>query len=136
MKLFSWLLVLSLFVLACSEVDTNLLHTVSNGRILYEEHCANCHQSDGSGLAKLIPPLNRADYLLKYQHEIPCIIRHGIDSAIKVNEQVYHLKMPSNPQLTDKDIYYITQFVLYNFTDSHAIINDSEVALQLKNCGK
>lgn len=104
--------------------------------MLYEEHCANCHQSNGSGLAQLIPPLNRADYLVNYPQQIPCIIKFGMDSAIKVNEQVYHLKMPSNPQLTDKDIYYITQFVLYNFTDSHAIINDSEVALQLKNCGK
>ena len=115
-------------------MNTQLLQTVSNGRDLYEVHCANCHQSDGSGLAQLIPPLNKADYLAKQIQQLPCIIKYGMHSTITVNYSVYNLKMPANKMLTDKDIYYITQFVLFQFTELKPVISEDEVKAQFKSC--
>ncbi len=115
-------------------MNTQLLQTVSNGRDLYEVHCANCHQSDGSGLAQLIPPLNKADYITKHTQQLPCIIKYGMHSPITVNNSVYNLKMPANKTLTDKDIYYITQFVLFQFTELKPVTSQDEVKAQLKSC--
>jgi mono/diheme cytochrome c family protein len=127
-------LLITVCIVACYDLNTQLLQTVSNGRNLYEVHCANCHQSDGSGLAQLIPRLNKADYLVNHSKQLPCIIKHGMHSPIIVNHAVYNLKMPENKTLTDRDIYYITQFVLFQFTELKPVTSEDEVKAQLKSC--
>jgi mono/diheme cytochrome c family protein len=137
MKISSIFLSAIIFCLvSCDGVDTQLLQTVSNGRALYEAHCANCHQSDGSGLAQLIPPLQRADFIMKYNQQLPCIMKYGMNSPVTVNNTVYNLKMPANETLTDKDVYYITQFVLFQFSETKLVTSEDEVKAQLKSCVK
>ena len=68
--------------------------TYSQGKRLYSAHCANCHMDDGTGLAKLIPPLKNSDYLKANQDLIPCIIRHGQSGEIAVNGIVFDQVMP------------------------------------------
>jgi mono/diheme cytochrome c family protein len=127
-------LLITVCIVACYDLNTQLLQTVSNGRDLYGVHCANCHQSDGSGLAQLIPPLNRADYLVNHSKQLPCNMKHGMHLPIIVNDAVYNLKMPANKKLTDRDIYYITQFVLFQFTELKPVTSEDEVKAQLKSC--
>ena len=135
MRINKWIYLLSLFTIGCSDTDTRLLQTVSNGKQLYTTHCANCHQLDGSGLAQLIPPLAKADFVSNNQTQVPCIIKYGMQKEIVVNGVAYNLKMPDNPKLSDKEIFYITQFVLYQFTDSSILITEEEVKSQLiANC--
>jgi hypothetical protein len=55
-------------------------------------------------------------------------------SPIIVNHAVYNLKMPENKTLTDRDIYYITQFVLFQFTELKPVTSEDEVKAQLKSC--
>ncbi|MCK5470863.1 MAG: cytochrome c, partial [Cyclobacteriaceae bacterium] len=55
------------------------------GKRLYSLHCANCHQADGAGLARLYPPLKNSDYLISNRRESICGMRHGQKGEIIVN---------------------------------------------------
>ncbi len=69
-------------------------NTYNQGKRLYLAQCANCHMEDGTGLAKLIPPLVNSDYLRLNQDLIPCILRKGQSEEIIVNGVVYDQEMP------------------------------------------
>lgn len=81
----------TLFLISLSSCEDK---TYSQGKRLYTAQCANCHMEDGTGLAKLIPPLANSDYLKNNQDIIPCIIRHGQKGEILVNGIVFNQIMP------------------------------------------
>lgn len=93
--------------------DTKVLQYAIEGKILYENYCANCHQKDGIGLGKLIPPLFESDYMLEDIERTVRIIKYGQEGEIIVNGQVYNQAMPANPKLTDLEIAQIVTY-LYN----------------------
>lgn len=67
----------------------------AEGQRIYAAYCSNCHMDDGTGLAKLIPPLAGADYLLERQGNLACIILKGQQGPIVVNGVVYDEVMPA-----------------------------------------
>lgn len=66
------------------------------GKILYENFCANCHMEDGTGLVEVIPPLAGSDYLVKFPEKLPCMIRKGISGEMTVNGKIYNTEMPGD----------------------------------------
>ena len=48
--------------------DPEVMKFAVNGKRLYENYCGNCHQADGRGLGKLIPPLRDSDYFKASVH--------------------------------------------------------------------
>jgi mono/diheme cytochrome c family protein len=83
------------------------------GKIIYENHCGNCHQNDGLGVGKLIPPLRDADYFQASVHRSVWIMKYGQEGEITVNGQIYNQPMPANPKLTPLEISQISTY-LYN----------------------
>jgi hypothetical protein len=84
------------------------------GKRLYDQKCASCHGDQGEGLARLIPPLAKSDYLIKHREELPCLLRYGQKGPIVVNGVGYNNVMPgyramSPAQLTN----------LLNYIESH-----------------
>src|SRR5690554_4275912 len=65
-----------------------------NGKVLYENLCANCHQVDGQGLGSLIPPLAGSDYMLADIGRTVRIIKFGQEGEITVNGVQYNQPMP------------------------------------------
>ncbi len=104
------------------------------GKHLYNLHCANCHQTDGSGLAKLYPPLKDADYLISNRNAAICSMRHGYKGGVTVNGVFYNQGMPANMNLTDLDIAEIATYVLTEFTDTVQIITIHEVNDIMASC--
>lgn len=103
-----------------------------NGKILYENYCGNCHQADGRGLGKLIPPLREADYFQASVHRTVWIMRHGQEGEITVNGEKYNQKMPGNPALKPLEIAQIATY-LYNIWEmEEGVINASAVEDYLK----
>lgn len=123
-----------LLLCACDQTDTQTLQIANNGRELYTKHCANCHQEDGSGLARLIPPLKDADFISRFPQRLPCVVRNGMDEQVEVNSNMYQLKMPANAKLSDKEIYYITSYVLFKFAGDKQLIPQDSVAAYLESC--
>ena len=137
-------LFLSVLVFACSPKSTNEENTLAqisdpevmkfavNGTRLYENYCANCHQSDGRGLGKLIPPLRDADYFKASIHRTVWIIRNGQKGEITVNGQKYDQPMPANAQLTPLEISQITTYLYNIWGMKEGVISASDVEKYLR----
>jgi cytochrome c551 len=104
------------------------------GKKLYELHCANCHQIDGKGLAKLYPPLKGSDYLLANKQKVICGIRHGQKGPITVNGVEFNMEMPPIPNITDLEIAEIATYVYTEFADSVQIVTIHEIEQIMRSC--
>lgn len=104
------------------------------GRILYRQHCANCHQDDGSGLGKLIPPLAQSDYLQKNPQDVVCIIRYGLQGPVVVNGIEYNQPMPANPQLKDIEIAEIITYINNAWENKGPFVTVQMAQDWLKDC--
>lgn len=104
------------------------------GENLYQTYCANCHQTDGSGLRQLIPPLAKADYMLEDLGRTLCLIKHGAKSRIIVNGIDYQQKMPANEQLTDIEITQIANFIYNSWGNAYGLISIQDVSSKLETC--
>ena len=109
-------------------------HPYQQGQILYENFCANCHMSDGSGLAGVIPPLAGADYWANHQDELACLIRYGISDTIYVNGRQYANKMEGIPQLTDFEIANIINYVNQAWGHQLGRVDIAQIRQQLVDC--
>ena len=92
--------------------DTKVLQYAIEGKTLYENYCANCHQKDGKGLGKLIPPLFESDYM---------------NEDIGVNGQVYNENMPANGQLTNMEIARIMTYIYNIWGNEEGVIDANKV---------
>jgi mono/diheme cytochrome c family protein len=115
--------------------DTKVLQYAIEGKNLYELYCANCHQKDGTGLGKLIPPLNPSDYMAEDVGRTARIIKYGLQGEIIVNGQVYNQPMPGNPNLTNLEIARIMTYIYNIWGNEEGVIdaNSVERFLEKKN---
>lgn len=150
MKVSFWLLLLIAFILSLSSCNQKeksgkydhldhrtkirLRQYLAEGKKLYEVNCGNCHQLDGSGLARLYPPLKNSDYIIPNKAEVICGIRYGQKGDLMVNGILFNQEMPPNPNLTDLEIAEIATYVFTEFADSVQIITLNEIAEIMKSC--
>jgi mono/diheme cytochrome c family protein len=106
--------------------DTKVLQYAIEGKALYEVNCANCHQKNGTGLGKLIPPIFESDYFLADIPRTAKIIKHGQKGEITVNGVIYNQEMPGNPRLTNIEIAHIMTY-LYNIWGSESGVIDANM---------
>jgi cytochrome c551 len=112
--------------------DTKVLQYAIEGKNLYGVYCANCHQNDGTGLGKLIPPLNPSDYMAADIGRTARIIKYGQSGEIVVNGQVYNQAMPGNPRLTNLEIARIMTYIYNIWDNQEGVIDANKVEEFLK----
>jgi mono/diheme cytochrome c family protein len=117
MKKISFFLMSCMFIVSCQD-ETNNFTQLASGYELYQKNCANCHGDDGLGLAKLIPPLKNADYLLSHKDSLKSIIHKGIQVPIVVNGITYTSPMPAMPKISASEAESIIQFILIKFNQT------------------
>lgn len=125
-------LIVLVFFAACMEAPNVNMQQVAHGQQLYETHCANCHQLDGKGIARIIPPLLNADYIVQNRNLMPQIIRNGMQQPIVVNGVSYQQKMPGNNELTDEELTALINFVEFRFAKSTQLLSVDSVKLLLR----
>lgn len=113
--------------------DPNVMKYAIPGKTLYENYCGNCHQSDGKGLGKLIPPLRDSDYFKASVHRTAWIIRNGQTGEITVNGEKFDQAMPANPNLKPLDIAQITTYLYNIWGMNEGVITASDIETYLKN---
>jgi len=113
--------------------DPEVMQYAIPGKALYESHCANCHQSDGRGLGKLIPPLRDADYFKESVHRTAWIIRNGQTGEIVVNGQKFDQAMPPNPTLKPLEIAQIATYLYNIWGMNEGIITSSDIESYLRD---
>lgn len=97
------------------------------GQQLYSQYCSNCHQEDGSGLNRLIPPLKEADYMLEDVNRSLYIIKNGLKGSIMVNNVEYNQPMPENNKLTPIEIAQIATYIYNVWGNKHGLITPEKV---------
>ncbi len=119
------------FMLTTSCNDT----IYSQGKALYEHQCANCHMTDGTGLAGLIPPLVASDYYANHTSDIACIIYYGQKASITVNGILYEQQeMPAFPHLNAVEINNIINYINQAWGNDLGISKVKDVERTLENC--
>lgn len=104
------------------------------GERLYLSHCSNCHQVDGTGLARVYPPLNTSDYMEKNFEEVICLIRHGKTGEISVNGVGYHQPMKGIPSLSDLEIAEIATYIYNTWNHDRGLVDVKETSAILGRC--
>ncbi|MEY2688464.1 MAG: hypothetical protein RL375_2662 [Pseudomonadota bacterium] len=82
-----------------------------DGAALFAQHCAPCHQPDGTGTVGLAPSL-KGDHWVKLARErsyIPTVLINGLSGPITVNGARFSGSMPPfGPQLDDAQMAAVT----------------------------
>ena len=104
------------------------------GEQLYEKHCSNCHQKNGSGLGQLYPPLDSSDYMRDSLDEVLCLIRYGKSGEIIVNGKSYNQQMPGISELTHLEIAQIATFIYNSWTHKKGLIEVKQTSKILSRC--
>jgi mono/diheme cytochrome c family protein len=105
-----------------------------HGEQLYEKHCSNCHQADGSGLRRVYPPLNTSDYMKNNFHDVVCLIRYGKRGELIVNGQQFNQAMYGISNLTDIEVAEITTYIYNTWTHDRGLIDVKEATAILATC--
>lgn len=103
------------------------------GKMLYEAHCMNCHQIDGSGLGELIPPMD-SGFIQDNFESILCGIKYGMKGKIIVNGIDYNGVMPANKRLTILEISELATFISHTWSSNDSIIDVKRTKEILKLC--
>lgn len=108
---------------ACQSKE-EILHEqyVIEGRIQYENNCANCHQSNGQGLRNLYPAINKSQITAP---ELAKLIKQG-----RKSEMGY---MPANPKLQAIDIAEIITFMRHEWGKNEQTFSFDSTRIVLKN---
>jgi cytochrome c551 len=104
------------------------------GEVLYKQHCANCHQTDGSGLGRVYPPLNISDFMNENFNEVICLIKNGRQGEILVNGVMYSQPMAGIPSLTDLEVAEITTYIYNTWSNDRGLVEIGEVSAILNQC--
>jgi mono/diheme cytochrome c family protein len=132
------------FLIGCTSSGTNSNEGISEiddiktkqyaiqGQQLYLQYCSNCHQEDGSGLSRLIPPLREADYMLSDVNRSIQIIKKGLKGSITVNDIEYNQPMPGNNDLTPLEIAQISTYI-YNVWGNNQGLITTELVKEALN---
>ncbi|OQY64930.1 MAG: nitrite reductase, copper-containing [Polyangiaceae bacterium UTPRO1] len=96
-----------------------------DGRTLFANNCAMCHQAEGQGLEGVFPPLAKADYLMARataddRSELVDIILNGKTGRITVNGNDYNAVMTPVSGLSDADIAAVLNFVTTSWGNTGA----------------
>ena len=104
------------------------------GEILYKKHCSNCHQSNGSGLGLVYPPLNKSDYMKNNFEAVLCLMKYGAKEELTVNGNKYVQPMPGIASLTDLEIAEIATYIYNTWEHDHGIVEVTDASRVLKKC--
>ena len=105
---------------------------IIQGRDLYKLNCASCHQKDGQGLKRLIPPLANSDFLKANQAESIKLIRNGATKSITVNGIAYTPTMPAHPHFSNLEIAEIITYINNSWGNEFGFVDGKQVKGYLK----
>lgn len=134
-----WRLIFGIWILeflfsSCTIKSTKLQQYLSQGQVLYEKNCSNCHQKTGKGLGLLYPPLAASDYFENNFDASVCLMKNGTKGELTVNGKIFNKPMPGVPSLTELEIAEIATYISNSWGQQNGIVEISRVTSALKAC--
>lgn len=100
---------------------------VNPGKAVYDKYCLVCHQSDGSGVPGMHPPLTPGSWVGNDPKELIAMMMKGLSGKVEVNGEVYNGFMPSQAQLTDEEIAAVLTYIRSSFGNNFEPVDASLV---------
>lgn len=137
----SWKLAGALIILmailsieACqSDGNLEFKRYYSSGALVYQQHCQNCHGTNGEGLSALIPPLSDSVYLKKHLSSLPCYLKNGLKGPISVNGKTFEDAMPAN-DLSPVEVAQVLTYIANSWGNKLSTIDEQSVQKNLAGC--
>ncbi|MCA6438441.1 MAG: c-type cytochrome [Chitinophagaceae bacterium] len=101
--------------------------SVQRGKKVYTQYCLACHQSDGGGVPRMNPPLQKTEYVLGDKKRLINIVLKGSNDPIEINGEEYVNPMASHAHLSDQQIADVLTFVRNSFGNKASAITPVEV---------
>jgi mono/diheme cytochrome c family protein len=121
-------------LLSCqSEEEIKRQKYITEGILVYQNNCANCHQPKGEGLGTLYPPLANSDFFAD-KNSVICLIRYGQQGRITVNNKVYNHPMPPQPRLSDLEIAEVVTYIYNEWGNEKKLTGVTQVTPILERC--
>ena len=105
----------------------------TTGKVIYQSKCQNCHGDNGEGLSALIPPLTDSAYLEANRHQLPCIIKYGLNKPIKVGGKAFYGQMPAT-DLAPVELAEVITYITNSFGNKIGVTTTLMAEDDLKGC--
>lgn len=110
----------------CVAVKSSFRLAMDSGKTIYIQRCLSCHQTDGSGILNVNPPLTRKEVIDDKKKLVDMVIG-GLDTHEEINGISYSNVMPPNPKMTDQEIADLLTYVRNSFGNRASAIKSREV---------
>jgi mono/diheme cytochrome c family protein len=101
----------------------------SQGQVIYNYYCGNCHMEDGSGLGKLIPSLDSSRLTLSDPQKLVCLILKGLPVNPETGQS-----MPANTALNEVELTNLINFLGDKYAFTPQAVQVEEVKKMLAGC--
>jgi len=105
----------------------------SNGSVVYQAHCQNCHGAKGEGLQALIPSLTDSIYLKNNKSLLACQLNNGLKGKITILNKEFEGEMPAS-KLSPLETAQVLTYVTNSFGNKLGTINTDQVNADLAKC--
>ena len=112
---------------ATAESNELIPEYIASGKSVYTQNCLVCHQSTGTGVPGLNPPLKKTPYVLEDKERLIGIILNGSNDGLVVNGSTYSNAMPAFAMLSDLDVANVTSYIRNSFGNKAEPITENEV---------
>lgn len=129
MRIAAWLLggILIAVTGAFAPVQDDLKASMERGKKVYETTCLACHQSNGSGVPGMNPPLKQTKWVLGDKPTLIGIVLNGMDEEIEVDGEYFDNVMPAFGSLKDQQVADVLTYVRNSFGNKASAVTEAEV---------
>lgn len=108
------------------ETPQNSTNSVT-GKEIYVKHCLTCHQTDGSGVPNMFPPIQKSDWVNGDKNKLIKVVLNGLQGDIEVNGDPFSQVMPKQDSLTDVQIAQLLTYIRQNFGNKADSVHPADV---------
>lgn len=102
---------------------------IVQGKKVFTQNCAVCHQATGLGLPPTYPPLAKSEYANGSPKRLAMILLKGLQGAVKVEGVAYNGAMPAwEKTLTDKKIAAVLTYIRQDWGNAAPEITTEQIA--------
>jgi mono/diheme cytochrome c family protein len=124
---------MALFVSCQSEDELEFNRYYSNGRVIYQNKCQNCHGAKGEGLQSLIPPLTDSVYLKINKTALACAVKYGLKGKLTISQKEFDGQMPAN-DATGIELAEVLTYINNSFGNKMGVVTSQQVNTDLSKC--
>ncbi|MBN1387343.1 MAG: cytochrome c [Bacteroidales bacterium] len=102
---------------------------MDRGKKIYDRVCLVCHQSDGSGVPMMYPPVIESEYISGNTDSLIVLILEGMSGPVLIKGEEYNSIMPPMKDvLDDREVADLINYLRNSFGNSGERVSPGQVA--------